>query len=273
MYAGMIELNGVTVKIAEKTLVQDVSMQVRPGRVGVLIGPNGAGKSTLLRIATGEHLPVKGNVTVDETPLSACSSRSLAQRRAVVRQHSSLTFPFPVLEVVLMGRTPHLKGSETRRDIDIAWAAMVKTGVAHLAHQSYTTLSGGERQRVDVARALTQIWDEVPGHNRYLLLDEPTASLDIAHQHDTLKLVREIAACGVGILVVLHDLNLAAQYADDIVVLHQGCCLARGGPVEVLNPDIIEKAFSLSVLVTAHPCQDCPLIVPMPATQPLVASS
>lgn len=269
----MIELDNVTVKIAEKILVKDVSMQVQPGRVGVLIGPNGAGKSTLLRIATGDYVPASGNVRVDGKPLGECSLRALAQRRAVVRQHSSLTFPFSVLEVVLMGRTPHLKRREMRRDVDIAWAAMEKTGVTHLADQSYTTLSGGERQRVDVARALTQIWDEVPGHNRFLLLDEPTASLDIAHQHDTLKLVREIAAEGVGVLVVLHDLNLAAQYADDIVVLHQGCCLAHGGPVEVLNPDIIEKAFSLSVLVTAHPCQDCPLIVPMPTKQPLIASS
>lgn len=259
----MIELKDITVSIGKRDLVQSISLQIVPGKVTVMLGPNGAGKSTLLRALTGEHTPASGSISIDDRALAEWPAQTIAQCRAVVEQHSKLSFSFPVLEVVLMGRTPHLKAGETRRDVDIAWAAMEKTGVTHLADQSYTTLSGGERQRVDLARALAQIWEQSENHNRYLFLDEPTASLDIAHQHETLKLARDIAAQNVGVFVVLHDLNLAAQYADHVVILRGGCCLANGQPAEVLTSEIIENAFSVSVLVTPHPCHDCPLIVPV----------
>lgn len=265
----MIELDNITVSIGKRDLVQSISLEIAPGMVTVLIGPNGAGKSTLLRTVTGEHKPATGTIAVDNKPLDQWSPRAMAKCRAVVEQHSRLSFSFPVLDVVLMGRTPHLEGGESRRDLDIAWAAMEKAGVAHLAEQSYTTLSGGERQRVDLARALTQIWEATADNNRYLLLDEPTASLDIAHQHETLKLAREIAAQDVGVFVVLHDLNLAAQYADRVVILQGGCCLAKGQPADVLTAEIIEHAFSVTVLVTPHPCHDCPLIVPLTPGMPL----
>ena len=260
---GMIALQNITVTIGKRALVREISIDIVPGQVTVMIGPNGAGKSTLLRTLTGEHKPASGTIKFDNKPLTHWPARSLAKCRAVVEQHSRLSFSFPVLEVVLMGRTPHLEGGESRRDIDIAWAAMEKAGVTHLAEQSYTTLSGGERQRVDLARALTQIWEATADRNRYLLLDEPTASLDIAHQHETLKLAREVAAQNVSVFVVLHDLNLAAQYGDHVVVLHDGCCLANGQPAEVLTSEIIEQAFSVPVLVTPHPCHNCPLIVPI----------
>lgn len=259
----MIQLENISVRLSAKSIVEQVSLNVIPGQVTALVGPNGAGKSTLFRVATGERKPTGGTVTMDGRKLAAWSARAQAKIRAVVAQHSSLRFAFPVYDVVLMGRTPHLKGRETQRDYDIAWAALERVGLRHLAEQSYTTLSGGERQRVDLARALAQIWDAPPDHNRYLFLDEPTASLDLAQQHEALRIARSIAAENVGVLVVLHDLNLAAQYADTIVMLKQGQCFACGLPHDVLVPDLIEAVYAVPVLVTPHPCHNCPLIVPL----------
>jgi iron complex transport system ATP-binding protein len=269
----MISLEDITVRIGDKTLVEDVSLQVRPGRVTALIGPNGSGKSTLLRTATGAQKPTRGRITLEGRPLSGVPLKEQARIRAVVAQHASLSFPFEVLNVVLMGRTPHLTGAESAYDVEVAWAALDRASVRHLAGRTYTSLSGGERQRVDLARALAQIWDAPPGCNRYLFLDEPTASLDIAHQHETLQAARHAAAQSTGVLVVLHDLNLAAQYADEVVLLCQGRRLATGPPADVLEPDLIRRAFSVSVLVTPHPCHDCPLIVPIPqlAASPVLA--
>jgi iron complex transport system ATP-binding protein len=266
----MFKLERINVSAGARRLVNDVSVSVEPGRVTALIGPNGAGKSTLMRVATGEHEPDSGGVFLNGRSLNRWSAREQAKIRAVVSQHSTLSFPFPVLDVVLMGRSPHLRGSESAHDVAIAWAAMEMVGVSHLAEQSYTTLSGGERQRVDLARALSQIWEAPEKESRYLFLDEPTSSLDLAHQHEALRVAKSVSQHGVGVLVVLHDLNLAAQYADHIVMLCEGRCLARGLPAEVLVPDLIERAYAVSVMVTAHPCQDCPLIVPMtvdPTTQ------
>ncbi|MEM1093031.1 MAG: heme ABC transporter ATP-binding protein [Bacteroidota bacterium] len=260
----MIELNNITVQMSGKTLVESVSLTVTPGSVTALVGPNGAGKSTLLRVATGEWQPNGGEVRFDGKPLKQWSAKEQAQRRAVVSQHSSLTFPFAAFEVVLMGRTPHLAGrSESRRDMEIAWEALDRVGLAALADQSYTTLSGGERQRVDLARALAQIADTSDDHARYLFLDEPTASLDLAHQHTTLRTARDVAAQGIGVLVILHDLNLAAQYADDIIMLSDGQRRARGAPQDVLTPELIESVFSIPVMVMPHPYHDCPLVVPI----------
>ncbi|GAB5519311.1 MAG: heme ABC transporter ATP-binding protein [Rhodothermales bacterium] len=268
----MLRLDDISVQIGDKSLVQNVSLDVKPGRVTALVGPNGAGKSTLLRVATGERPPTTGQVLFDDRPLAQWATKTQAQRRAVVAQHSSLTFPFPVFEVVLMGRTPHLSGrGESKHDVDIARAALERVGLAHLADQAYTTLSGGERQRVDLARALAQIWEATGDAARYLFLDEPTASLDLAQQHETLRIARDVAAQDVGVLVILHDLNLAAQYADEIVMLRDGRCCACGIPHDVLVPDMIESVFSLPVMVTPHPCHDCPLVVPLAHPMPPAA--
>ena len=259
----MIALDNITVRAGSATLVDGVSLRIRPGCVTALIGPNGAGKSTLVRVATGEHAPTAGRVTMEGTPLKAWSLKAQAGVRAVVGQQVTLSFPFDVLDVVLMGRLPHLKGRETMRDVEIACTALDQVSARHLIDRSYTTLSGGERQRVDLARALAQLGEAPQDRNRYLLLDEPTASLDIAHQHEMLRVVRRIAAQHIGVLIVLHDLNLAAQYADEIVLLCRGRQLACGRPEVVLVPDLIQQAFALPVLVTPHPCHDCPLIVPI----------
>ncbi|RMG78463.1 MAG: heme ABC transporter ATP-binding protein, partial [Chloroflexi bacterium] len=255
----------LTVEVNGHTLLDSVSLMLEAGRIVAVIGPNGAGKSTLLRALSGELPPSRGKVYIDGRPLNAWKRRELARIRAVLPQNSSLSFGFTAQEVVLMGRTPHLRGGERPVDYSIGEQAMQLTATAHLAHRAYTTLSGGERQRVQLARVLAQIWEgEAP---RYLLLDEPTNNLDLSHQHGTLSIARQFTKRGVGVLAVLHDLNLAAQYADTVLILKEGRSLARGTPQTVLTPELIQLTFNLPVMVQSHPCYNCPLIIPMPSAE------
>src|SRR5262249_53599604 len=160
-----------------------------------------------------------------------------ARVRAVLLQDTSLRFAFTAFEVVSMGRSPHGRGSATAGDRAITAAALDAVGMSEHAARAYPTLSGGERQLVQLARVLGQIWERPAGGDRYLLLDEPTANLDLPHQHDVLRLTRQLAGAGVGILVILHDLNLAAAYADRVVVLRHGRVCAAGAPASVFTPE------------------------------------
>ncbi|MEM0961942.1 MAG: heme ABC transporter ATP-binding protein [Bacteroidota bacterium] len=260
----MLTLDQVSVRIGRATLLDGLSLAVEPGRVLAIVGPNGAGKTTALRLLAGEMRPTEGAVHLDRSPLASLDTNALAQRRAVLPQKSALAFGFTALDVVLLGRTPH---RSTHRDNRLAAArAMERAGVHHLASRRYPTLSGGEQQRVHLARTLAQLdgGDATAGADRYLLLDEPTSALDLAHQHTVLGVARQQAAAGVGVLTVLHDLNLAAQYADRIAVLAEGALVAIGSAEAVLTPAVIQQAFGISVLVMQNPCASCPLVVPMP---------
>ena len=258
----MLHLHDIRYAIDGKSLLRDISLDVRPGEVVAVVGANGAGKTTLMRVLAGEIRPDGGTAKLDGNALDGIPRAVLARRRAILPQFSTLTFGFSALEVVLLGRTPHATGNE--EDLEIAMQAMCAVGVDHLAARLYPTLSGGEQQRVHLARALTQIWTDSAEGARYLFLDEPTASLDLAHQHQVLRVARECARAGIGVLTVLHDLNLASQHADRIAVLRQGVLAAEGAPDDVLTPDIIRRAFDISVMVTRHPCVACPLIVALP---------
>jgi len=166
------------------------------------------------------------------------------------------------MEVVLMGRAPHLQGSEGKKDYEIAHAALNAVDASNLEERIYPTLSGGERQRVQLARVLAQIWEPSENDkNRCLLLDDPISNIDIAHQHHTLKIVRNFAKKGVAILLILHDLNLAAQYADRILMLKEGKIVAQGKPDNILTPEIIRQTFQVTVGLQNHPFFNCPLII------------
>ncbi len=265
----MIELDRATVQIGSATLLNKASTAIHHGQVTVVIGPNGAGKTTLLRSASGVQDLTSGEARMDDRPLGAMTMKTQALQRAVLPQKVSLPFSFAVLDVVLMGRTPHMRSAATTaRDTDIAYAALDRVSMTAFAQRDYATLSGGEQQRVHLARALAQIWDPPDAGHRYLLLDEPTASLDPAHQHSILRLTRALAQRGVGVMAVLHDFNLAAQYADHVVVLSDGSVVAQGPPENILTPPIIRDVFELDVLVQAHPCHNCPLVVPIHDTAP-----
>jgi iron complex transport system ATP-binding protein len=260
----MIAAEQLGFSVQKKTILDGVDLALEPGRVTAVLGPNGAGKSTLLKLLSGELSPSAGEVRWGDRPLRRVAPRDLATRRSVMPQASSLTFPFSAFEVVMLGRTPHIRRKETARDVEAVWGALERANAAHLAERRYTTLSGGERQRVDFARAVAQIHG--PGDHddegRALMLDEPTSSLDLSNQHDLLRRASGLAEQGVAVLVILHDLNLASTYADRIVVLAGGQVVAEGAPWAVLTPEIVRAAFGLSVVVTSNPCGDCPLIVP-----------
>lgn len=260
----MLSLDSASVRIGGATLISDLSLSVASGEVVAIVGPNGAGKSTALRVLSGDLAPSRGRALLDGQPLANEAPEALAQRRAVLPQHAALAFGFTALDVVLLGRTPHRTPRAT--DLDAAERAMQRAGVLHLAARRVPTLSGGEQQRVHLARTLAQLDtpEAASGEARYLLLDEPTSALDLAHQHAVLRVAQGEASRGVGVLAVLHDLNLAAQYADRIAVLAGGHLVALGAPEAVLTPTIVRCAFGISVLVTQNPCAACPLVVPLP---------
>ncbi|WP_277053179.1 heme ABC transporter ATP-binding protein [Zestomonas thermotolerans] len=253
----MLRVENLGVCRGAKTVLSDVQLELRPGEVLGVLGPNGAGKSTLLGALCGELQPSGGAVLLDERPLGAWSGPERARRLAVLPQSSTLSFAFRVEEVVGMGRLPHASGRQ--RDAEIIAAALAAADAGHLVGRSYLELSGGERQRVHLARVLAQLWPGATGQS--LLLDEPTSMLDPLHQHTTLQAARDFAGRGVAVLVILHDLNLAARYCDRILLLDRGRPHALGTPEEVLRAEPLQAVFGLEVLVQTHPERGHPLIV------------
>lgn len=233
---------------AGRSLVAGVSLAIRPGKLHAVLGVNGAGKSTLLRLLAGDLRPSQGAVLMNGQELRSWPLRQRARLRAVLLQGENLRFAFTVREVVALGRHAALTGTPDQEAALVA-AAMAEADILGLAERSYLRLSGGERQRAQLARVLVQL-ALLPGQAatpRYLLLDEPTAALDLAHQHACLALLRRRLGAGLGVLAVLHDLNLASSYADTISLLHQGRLLAQGPPAAVLTPELLAQAYGRSL--------------------------
>lgn len=249
-----LSAQAVSVFAGRRALLHDVSLRIEPGELLAVIGPNGAGKSSLLKTLSGELRPARGNITLNGRALKHWPMKTLARMRAVLPQQSNLNFPFAVREVVAMGRSPHAVSGNSRHNLDIIDAALAAADVEHLTERDYTTLSGGERQRVHLARVLTQIWEPVLEGPRYLLMDEPTSALDLVHQHHVLAVARRFAVeQGVGVLTILHDLNLVAGYADRVAVLQGGRLCRQGTVAEVLQPDFLEEVFGIPLLRVSHP--------------------
>lgn len=234
------------VRVGESTLLQGVDLLLRPGEVGAILGPNGAGKSTLLSVLAGLRAPDTGAVWLNGQPLLVDELHRVAPHRAVLPQDTAVAFDFTVQEVVALGRYPH-RLRPSRQEAEIVQAAMAATGVGALAHRPVGSLSGGERARAQLARVMAQIW-EAPADDapRWLLLDEPTAALDLRHQHATLSTVRRWAReQGVGVLAVLHDLNLALRYTDQVWVLDRGRLQVSGPPEEALTPPLVQRVWQV----------------------------
>jgi iron complex transport system ATP-binding protein len=257
----MISAHQITVRAGTTLLLDAVSVEAARGEILAVVGPNGAGKTTLLRVIAGDRAPDSGEVRLAGRPLREWTFRERARMRAVASQESSLEFPFTAFEVVLMGRTPHVDHAERPADHRITASALAAVGLSAFAGRMYPTLSGGEKQRTHLARALAQIWE--PARERYLLLDEPTASLDIAHQHEILRIARGLAGEGCTVVAVVHDLNLAAEYADQILLLETGRVHACGTPAAVLTEPNIRSAFGIDSVVLPHPRLPVPLVVPI----------
>lgn len=236
------------VRIGGATLLHDVSLAAHRGEVLGLLGPNGAGKSTLLSLLAGDRAPSTGEVRLHGRDPRQWPAEALARIRAVMTQSAAVAFDFTVREVVDLARLPHAGRSGATEDRRIVAAALDLADVGHLAERIYPSLSGGEKQRVQVARALAQIWtatDDAPA--RFLMLDEPTASLDLRHQHMVLDTVRRFVAEGVGAIVVLHDINLAAAYCDRVALLHGGRLIADGATRETLTVEQLSKVYNVAL--------------------------
>jgi iron complex transport system ATP-binding protein len=214
----MLRVENLQIRRGRKTVLTDVTLDLKPSEVLGVLGPNGAGKSTLLGALCAQLQADEGQVWLDDRELKDWQGAQRAQRLAVLPQVSTLDFAFRVEEVVGMGRLPHQTGRA--RDAEIIDAALQAADVSHLSGRSYLALSGGERQRVHLARVLAQLWPGEAGQT--LLLDEPTSMLDPLHQHTTLQAIRSFADRGAAVLVILHDLNLAARYCDRILLLENG---------------------------------------------------
>lgn len=251
----MFELESASFGIAERTLLHPLSLNLPSGRMIGLIGHNGSGKSTLIKLLARQQQPSSGIIRLDGKPLSAWGQRDFAKQVAYLPQHSPQTDGLTVRELVGFGRYPWhgalgRLGNEDRAHIQ---RAMELTHTDVFAARLVDQLSGGERQRVWLAMLLAQ-------NTRYLLLDEPTSALDIAHQVEVLSRVKELShELGLGVLVVLHDINMAARYCDELLALHSGRLLAQGSPAELMHSETLERIYGVPMGVLANPMDDSPI--------------
>lgn len=249
------ELADVTYSVDGRTLLDGVSFAVRAGEVLVLAGPNGAGKSTALALLAGDLTPDAGQVRLDGSALGTWPLVEQARRRAVLPQRNAVTFPFTVADVVAMGRAPWRGTAAEAADRAVIARALAATEMTAFAERRFPTLSGGEQARAALSRVLAQ---EAP----VLLLDEPTAALDLGHTERVMTLAAARAAAGDAVLVVLHDLGLAAAYADRIVLLSAGTVAATGPPAEVLTEPLLSEVYRHPVEVFPHPRTGRPVVLP-----------
>jgi iron complex transport system ATP-binding protein len=259
----MIEADGIHVRAGRREILIDVSFAARAGELVVIAGPNGAGKSTLVKVVSGELPPVAGYVHLNGIAVRGASAAALARHRAVLPQATTLSFPFTVHEVVRLGLLAGVAGVDAADAKTLPQRALERVDLEGFAGRYFQQLSGGEQQRVHLARVLCQVWAPVcDGQPRFLILDEPTASLDIRHQLSILALARAYARAGGGVVAVLHDLNVAAMFADRLVVLDHGRVAAEGTPRDVLTDALLDQVFGLPVRVGAAPGEGVPFILP-----------
>ncbi len=246
----MIQANNITFRIGEKTILKDISVKFAPGKINLILGPNGAGKSTLVKIICNQLKPQEGTVFYEGKDIRNISVAELAKVRAVLSQNTELAFPLKVKEVVTMGRYPHFTVNPTAKDEEAIEEAMRFFDVVSMADRDYLSLSGGEKQRVHFARVVSQIWYPSENGCRYLVLDEPLTFLDVHYQFQFMHKLQELLKQQDLVVVgVVHDLNLAAKFADHLVLLNHGELLAAGTKSEVLTQANMKTAYRLEPVI------------------------
>jgi len=258
----MIAARSLSVSIGRTRILHDVSIEARPAAITAIIGPNGSGKTTLLKALSGE-LSYEGTVGINGRSLAELKPWQAAAMRAVLPQAAALSFPFTVREVVGLGLTNARPGMLPGEEYNLPERALSRVGLAGYGGRHYQELSGGEQQRVQLARVLCQVWAPVyEGEPRYLLLDEPVSNLDIKHQLAIMRIARDFAARGGGVIAVLHDLNLTAMFADHVVAMHRGRVAAAGPANELLTDDLLETVFECALRVGLSPVGGAPFVLP-----------
>jgi iron complex transport system ATP-binding protein len=246
----MIKAHNISYKIGNKSILKDISVSFQPGKINLILGPNGAGKSTLVKVICNQMKPQEGSVFYEDVDIKNTSVAELAKVRAVLSQNTELAFPLKVKEVVTMGRYPHFSVNPTAKDEQAVEEAMQFFDVEEMADRDYLTLSGGEKQRVHFARVVSQIWYPSEKSCRYLVLDEPLTFLDVHYQFQFMHKLRELLKKQDLVIVgVVHDLNLAAKFADHLVLLNNGELLASGTKEEVLNAENMKTAYRLEPVI------------------------
>lgn len=255
----MVKASSIGYKAGTRDLLRDLNFEVNGGEHLAVIGANGAGKSTLLRLLSRELLPATGMLELKEKPMNSYSIAALAKLRAVLSQQNSVSIPFSVFELVMMGRYPYYDNTPSVKDMDIVHNVLSLMNIHQLHDRDYNTLSGGEQQRVQFARTLAQVYDQ---RRALLLLDEPTNGLDLLFQHQLLALARQMADQGFAVISILHDMNFASRYSDKVLMLKDGGMVSYGRPETCLSPANIREAFGLDVLVIQEEKLYNPLIIP-----------
>ncbi|WP_437921305.1 heme ABC transporter ATP-binding protein [Sphingobacterium sp. LRF_L2] len=262
----MLIAENLSYTIKKHHILKGINFSIRPGELVAVLGANGAGKSSLIKLLNAENNPTEGKITFSGADLQSYSPVTLAKLRATMAQQHHVSADFTVEEIVLMGRYPHYSAKPSSADLEAVATTMQLCGVDHLSERSILHLSGGEKQRVHFARILAQLWNQ---QNALLLLDEPIAAMDIKFQHQTLSLARSLANKGWMVVAVLHDINLAAQYADRLFLMKNGRKMMDGTPSEVLNARNIYTIFGIDADIVVNPQTLHTYIVPQ-LLQPIV---
>lgn len=256
----MVEILDCGFKAGHKWLLQHITYKFLPGNYYMICGPNGAGKSTLMKLLSLLLVPDEGKILYNDVEADYRKKEEYATYRAVLSQQVEISFPMEVDEVIMMGRYPHFKIRPSQIDFEIVNEVIEMQDLQLFRKRNFLTLSGGEKQRVQFARVLAQIWTMPPDGSRILLLDEPVSSLDIKYQFDFLKHVQQFLNDRTIIIAVLHDLNLALNFADEILLLNNGKLFAHGKPEQVLSPGNLSEVFHLNFRL--HPADDIKLLWP-----------
>lgn len=257
----MLSVRHISYRIGKVQILEDISLDFAPGSFNMILGPNGSGKSSFLKIFSGQVPAGSGEVLYGNKPLKMIGKEELAKVRAVMSQQPELNFPLSVDEVVMMGRYPHFDFSPAKKDIAICNEVIARMKLESFRERNYLTLSGGEKQRVQYARVLAQIWEKPEQGSRYLFLDEPLNSLDINYQQEFLKIAKAFAGNETVLVAVMHDINLAIQYADQLVFFNQGKLVASGHPCAVLTSKLLEEIYQVQAQVISNPLTGSPLII------------
>lgn len=249
-----IKAKSIFWEVDNKRIIKDISLEINLGEVVSIIGPNGAGKSSFLNVLSGDIKPTSGSVSFDETNLKDISIQERSFMRSVMSQSQQIVYDFSVKEIIEMGWLDRGIASYSGNFKEAVMKVASECSVHNLLEQKFNTLSGGEQRRVHFARTLIQLWRPSNSHDpRYMFLDEPTANLDILHEQNLMKLVRSKAMEGIGILLILHDLNLAAKYSDKLVIFKNGSLIKSGSPEEVLQSKVLTEVYGLDMEVAKDP--------------------
>lgn len=254
----MIEAKNIDVKIGTKTILDNISFELKPGKLLALVGANGAGKSTLLKAIAGDVL-FSGDLMFKGQPVNSIPKNELAKEKAVMEQSTQVGFDFSVQEVTMMGRYPHFEQNPNNKDFEAVEKSLMKVGLQDKKQRIHTSLSGGEQQRNHFARSLAQVTSDCQ-RSKLFILDEPLNNLDVQYQYKLMQEVKSFVEEGNAAIVVLHDINMAANFADEIVMLKNGKILAHGSTKEVLNSDLLEACYDLKVVVDRHPINGKPMV-------------